>query len=244
MQLRQLQHLLRTPSLWPSLDRHALRALFDFGIFSWIQAVAGVVFGQVDRLMTGVALGATAIASYAFCAQLAQPIYGVAASGLHFLFPYVSARSAGGSIVNMRRTVVLAFGANLVMVAAAASALLVMGDRLLAVWGGASVARAGTKLLPLLVAGTAAQGMSVTGAYVLLALGRVRVVTFSSLAGGVAMLLLAPWLLSRYGAAGIAVARLGAAPFALLVYVPLAALLFRGPVIRPSRTPAVICEEL
>jgi O-antigen/teichoic acid export membrane protein len=244
MQLFQLKHLLQARSLWPSFDRETTQALFGFGIFSWIQAVAGVIFGQVDRLITGVALGAAAVASYAFCAQLAQPIYGIAASGLHFLFPYISARSGGDSIATLRRTIVVAFGANLVMVIAGATALLVVGNRLLTVWGGRAVAQSGTSLLPMLVAATAAQGLSVSGSYVLLALGRVRVVTFLNLAGGIAMLLIAPWLLPRYGAAGMAVARLFAGPFALLVYLPLGLMLVRASLENRRTSAAAICEEL
>ena len=87
----------------PSFDREAIRGLVSFGIFSWIQAVSGILFGQVDRLITGVYLGAAAAASYALCAQLAQPIYGIAASGLHFLFPHVSARITTDSVAPLRR---------------------------------------------------------------------------------------------------------------------------------------------
>jgi O-antigen/teichoic acid export membrane protein len=84
----------------------------------------------------------------------------------------------------------------------------------------------------------------VSGSYVLLALGRVRVVTFLNLAGGIAMLLIAPWLLPRYGAAGMAVARLFAGPFALLVYLPLGLMLVRASLENRRTSAAAICEEL
>src|SRR5271168_228797 len=86
LQLLYLRNLLSTDSLTPAFDRESVRALFGFGAFSWLQAVAGVVFSQVDRMMLGVSLGAGVVASYALSAQMAQPIFGFAASGLHFLF--------------------------------------------------------------------------------------------------------------------------------------------------------------
>ena len=244
LQLLQLSRLLGSSALWPAFDRGALRALFGFGIFSWIQAVAGVVFAQADRLITGIYLGAATVASYALCAQLAQPLYGVAAAGLHFLFPYVSARATPDSLGGVRRAILLAFGANALLIAFGAGVLLVFGSHLLATWVGPSVALAGAPVLPLLIWSTAAQGLSITGSYTLLALGRVRLVTFLNLLGGAAMLLAAPFLLPRFGAAGMAMARLPYGPFTLLVYIPLASMLFnRARANLASNPGAAVCEE-
>ena len=244
IQLLQLKRLLGTKSFWPSFDREAMRGLVSFGIFSWIQAVSGILFGQVDRLITGVYLGAAAAASYALCAQLAQPIYGIAASGLHFLFPHVSARITTDSVAPLRRIVLLAFAANLLLVAACAAILLSLGTRLLALWGGAAIGAAAGSVLPLLVWTTAAQSLSVTGSYTMLALGRVRMVTLLNLVGGAAMLLAARWLLPKYGMQGMAMARLFCGPVPLFVYIPLAAMLLRKTHI-PSGAGAVVavCEE-
>lgn len=245
LQFLQLAQLLHTVSLWPAFDRDTTRTLLGFGIFSWIQAVSGILYGQADRLLTGVSLGAAAVASYALCAQLAQPIYGIVASGLHFLFPYVSARSASHALPSLRRPVSLSFAANFVMVVVGAVALLLLGAPVLVRWGGPAIADAGKPILPLLIVAAAAQALAVTGSYTMLALGRVRIVTFLNLAGGAGLLLLAPWLLPRYGTEGVALARLCCAPFPLLVYIPLCLLLFR-----PARTPshatsiAAVCEDL
>jgi O-antigen/teichoic acid export membrane protein len=228
LQLFQLSRLLGSGVLAPSFDRDALTALLGFGIFTWVQAVAGVAFAQADRLITGIYLGAATVASYALCAQLAQPIYGVAAAGLHFLFPYISARTTPDSLPRVRRTILVAFGANLLVVATGACVLLLFGGRLLSAWVGSSVAQAGASVLPTLVWSTAAQGLSITGTYTLLALGRVRWVTFLNLAGGAAMLLAAPLLVPRFGAQGMAMARLIYGPCTLLVYIPLTLLLFGG----------------
>jgi O-antigen/teichoic acid export membrane protein len=243
VQLLQLGRLLGPNSLRPSFDRDATRMLLGFGIFTWTQAVSGVVFAQADRLLTGIYFGAAAVAAYALCAQIAQPIYGIAASGLHFLFPYVSSRAKAGSLFEVRHSILLTFGANLLIVAFASGILLLWGGRLLAAWVGPSIAQAGAPVLPLLVWSTAAQGLSITGAYTLLALGHVRWVTFLSLAGGVAMLIAAPFLMRIHGIQGMAIARLFYGPCTSLVYVPLAALLFGTSNPRPNNVAPAVCEE-
>ncbi len=93
-QLIRLQQYLGAASLWPSFDRHATSVLFGFGAFSWLLAVSSVIFTQADRLLLGVSLGASTVTAYALCVQMAQPIYGIASSGLHFLFPYLAGRNA------------------------------------------------------------------------------------------------------------------------------------------------------
>ena len=244
MQLIQLKRLLGADSLWPSFDVEATHALFGFGIFSWIQAASGILFGQVDRLITGIYLGASVVASYAMCAQMVQPIYGIAASGLHFLVPYISARSAGGSLTPVRRDLVVTLAANLLTVAVGTLILLAFGTRLLTLWGGPAIGRAGSSVLPILIWTTAAQALSVTGSYTMLALGRVRLVTLLNLAGGAGMLLATRWLLPKYGMQGMAMARLFYGPFTLLVYIPFAAMLFRNArVSSPTSTVVAVCEE-
>lgn len=222
-QLVRLRQFLGSVSLWPAFDPETTRALFGFGVFSWLQAVAGVVFGQIDRLFLGISLGAVAVASYALCVQLAQPIFGLTAAALHFLFPYLSGRASKVSQAELKRTVLLAFACNFLLVAAGAGLLLLFGERLLRAWGGASIAQSAAPVLPLVVLGSALLGLSVTGNYAMLALGRVRTVAWLSLLGGAAMLLMMPALLHRAGTQGMAASRLCYGVFSLLAYVPLLA---------------------
>ena len=64
-------------------------------------------------------------------------------------------------------------------------------------------------------------GLNVTATYALLALGRVRIVTWFNLAGGGAMLLMMLCLAPRLGIQGIAIARLAYGLIALAMYYPL-----------------------
>ncbi len=225
MQLARLRILLGAGSLTPRFDRVSSRALFHFGIFSWLQALAGVIVGQADRVIAGVALGATTVASYALCVQIAQPLYGLTASGLHFLFPHLAARQVTSSPGILRRMVGSAFAANLLLVAAGTAILLVMGQRIVRTLAGDAVAAAAAPVLPLIVWGTALLATSVTAYYALLAFGRVRTVTFASLAGGCAMLLPLHWLMQSQGAHGIALARFAYGATAMFLYIPLLLLL-------------------
>jgi O-antigen/teichoic acid export membrane protein len=243
VQFLRLRALLGGTSLRPAFDRAALRALFGFGIFSWLQAIAGVVFGQVDRLLLGVSLGAVTVASYALCVQLAQPVFGLTASCLHFLFPYLSGRVGSISAAELNRKVRKAFACNLLLVSLGTALLLTLGVRVLRAWAGEAIAQAAAPVFPLIVIGSALLGLSVTGTYALLALGRVRTVAWFSIGGGASMLLLMWWLLPRSGVHGLALARLCYGSFSLLLYLPLLRNLFAFRLI-PATTAseAGLCE--
>jgi len=239
-QLLRLRQFLGYTSLWPAFDRDATRALFGFGVFTWIQAVAGVIFSQVDRLVLGVSLGAVTVASYALCVQLSQPVFGLTAAALHFLFPYLSGRVGTLSAEDLKRTLQKAFVCNLLLVSLGTVLLLVFGDSILHVWAGGAIAQAAAPIFPTIVAGSALLGLGVTGTYAMLALGRVRIVAGLSLASGAAMLLLMSWLLYRNGVEGLAMARLCYGSFSLLLYLPLLRRLHAG--INIAQPNSALCQ--
>jgi O-antigen/teichoic acid export membrane protein len=244
-QLIRLKNYLGASSLRPSFDRQATSALFSVGAFSWLLAVSSVVFTQADRLLLGVSLGATTVTAYALCVQMAQPVYGIAASGLHFLFPYLSARSATSKPSAIRKAVLAAFAVNLLIVTAGTAILLLYGPVALYAWVGRPVAQSAVSILTPIVCGFALLGLSVTGYYSLLALGHFPMVTALNLSGGSIMLLLMVWLLQLQGVHGIAMARLSYGLIALLMYVPLARVLggARAPSLSSSGIQPV-CEDV
>jgi len=225
VQLIALKRLLQADTLAPSFDPEATKAMFRFGVFSWLLAVSGVLFTQADKLIAGASLGAAAIVAYTLCAQMAQPIYGLTSSTLHFLFPHLAGQRVSASAAVLRRTVLVAMAANLSLVLLGTSALLLFGGSVLEAWGGDAIARSGAPLLPLVAWSSALLGLNVTGTYVMLALGRVQTVTWLNLVAGSAMLLLFWYLLPRYGMSGIASARLAYGFTTLLIYVPVVLLL-------------------
>jgi O-antigen/teichoic acid export membrane protein len=244
LQFANLRQLLPAISLAPVWDRDAMKALLGFGAFSWLQAVSTVVFSQADRIFLGVSLGAVAVASYALCTQLAQPIWGFAASGLHFIFPHLAERSAVQSSSGTRKAVLIAFACNLLFVTVAAATLMLFGERILRSWAGADMARSSVAIFPIIIWSSALLGLNVTATYALLAFGRVRTITWLNLTAGAAMLMLMFWLVPRLGTYGLALARLCYGSITLLLYLPLVRQLSRAPatyVSVPAGKP--VCEE-
>jgi len=244
IQILQLRRLLGTRRLTPSLSAETTRGLLGFGVFTWLQAVAGLLFGQVDRLVAGVALGTSAVTAYTFCVQLTQPIYGITAAGLHFLFPLLASDSTRGSKRALRGPILGSLAANFAFAGLALAILLLYGTFILRLWAGPSVAQAASGVLPAAIWGSALSALSVTGSYSLLALGRPRTVAILNIFGGLAMTATLALLVPRCGLAGIAYSRLLPGFVAMLVYIPLA----NQPMWRigqPDSTNRIsICEEV
>ncbi len=220
-QYRQLRQLIQVTSFWPRFHTAETRILVSQGFFVWLQTLGGVVFGQFDRILLGVSLGALAVTPYSLCVQFAHPIYGLTVSGLNFLFPYLSTRAITTSRAVMRGAVIKAFSCNLILVACGTAILLAVGRRLIGVWAGPTVERSAAGILAPIVLGSALMGLSITGTYTLQALGQFRTVAFISLAGKAAMVLLMLELLHHHGIEGLALSRLGYGSIALLIYLPL-----------------------
>jgi O-antigen/teichoic acid export membrane protein len=86
--------------------------------------------------------------------------------------------------------------------------------------------------------------LNVTGTYALFAFGRIRIVTWINLAAGATMLLLMVWLLPRFGAYGMALARFCYGAITLLVYLPLARMLRKEQkAFLPIPAGKPVCEE-
>jgi O-antigen/teichoic acid export membrane protein len=127
-------------SFKPEFDRATLVELGSFGGFTWLQAVSGVLFSQADRLLLGTVLGASSVSYYGICMQMAQPIHGLTAAGLHFLFPHLALRFASGKLAALRRPVYAAMAINAVLATVFAAGLMLIGPKLLRLWMGGSFA--------------------------------------------------------------------------------------------------------
>lgn len=221
LQFRRLRTLTGPVSLWPTFEFREAKVLMELGVFVWLQSLGSVVFGQFDRILLGVSLGALAVAPYALCVQFAQPVFGLTASGLHFLFPYLSGRAGALPNAALKRTLFKAVLVNAVLVASGAGLLILSGDRLIRLWAGPAVANSAKGIFIPIVLGSALMGLSVTGTYAMQALGRFRTVAVISLGGKAAMLLLMIYLLHHMGLRGLAAARVCYGLIALIVYLPL-----------------------
>ena len=221
----------------PSWHQKTVSEIAAFGSFSWLQAISGVAFSHADRFVVGFFMGAPAVAYYGLCVQAAQPIHGLTASGLHFLFPHLSTRLPVAPLSEIRRKVAIAFKSNVVLVGALSLPLIVFGSRILSVWIRPVFAQQPPLMFPTIVCSYALLGMNVTAHYALLAVGHVRVVTYFNLLAGIAMLFVMALLIPSHGLQGAAVARLVYGPITCLAYFHLYKIIWRA---RATQSPLAI----
>lgn len=215
-------------SLVPLWHRKTISNIASFGTFSWLQALASMAFSQADRFFVGFFMGAPALAYYGLCVQAAQPIHGLIASGMHFLFPHLSARYIVTPISEIRRKVILAIKVNAMLVSVLSLPLIVFGKSILTMWLGSAFAQQPSLLFATIALGFALLGMNVTAHYALLAVGQVRVVTYLNLFAGMVMLLLMLLLIPGHGLQGAAWARLVYGPVTCLAYLQIYRVIWRA----------------
>jgi len=208
--------------LLPSFARQPFKQVLSFGVFSWLQGISAIAFTQADRLAVGVIVGATAVAQYGLCAQAAQSIHGTIAAGFHWLFPHLSRRLETDPPRRIGSAAIAAGSLNVLLAALAAAACALFSRRILSLWMGPEFAQQAAPLFATMSVAYGLFAMNVTAHYVLLALGRVRLVTALNLAAAVSVMALMIPLATTFGSLGAACARLIAGPITCLLYLPLA----------------------
>ncbi len=244
MQFRQLRTFFGSASLMPALYRDEIRPLLASGVFVWMQAIGGVIFGYLDRILLGLALGAQTVTPYVLCIQFAQPVFGITASGLHFLFPHLAARVDSLSAHALRRVIAKAVALNLLTVASITGGLLLFGQRFLRVWAGPALANKTHGVFEPIVLGAALTGLSITGVYTLQAMGQFRSVAIILLSCRTAMSLLMFVLLRHEGLRGLVTVRVLYGASTLLIYLPLLPRLRLFAAREPSVAPDPITARL
>jgi O-antigen/teichoic acid export membrane protein len=205
--------------LLPHFGREVLSELAGFGIFTWLQGLSAVAFTHADRLLVGAMLGTSTLAIYTICVQAAQPIHGLIAAALNFLFPHISSRHEAGERASSRQLFRLAMPLNALMAASLSVPLIFFSRRLLTLWMGVAFARAGHSLLSLLAVSFGLLALTVVPHYTLLALGRVRFVSTLNVATGLVLLLLMSVILPGTGMIGAGVCRVLYGGFLSILYV-------------------------
>jgi O-antigen/teichoic acid export membrane protein len=203
----------------PSWDQKVVSTVVAFGSFSWVQAISGVVLNQADRFFIGFIMGAPAVAYYSLCVQAAQPIHGLISSGMHFIFPHLSARYSIIPISRIRHKVASALKINILLVVLFSLPLIIFGKSFLALWMGKAFSQQSELIFQIIVCSFALLGMNVTAHYTLLAVGQVKNVTYLNLLAGAIMLLCMANLVPKYGLSGAAFARLLFGPITCLTYI-------------------------
>jgi O-antigen/teichoic acid export membrane protein len=201
----------------PTFERAALDEVFRFGCFSWLQALAAVVFSYADRFLVAALLGAAPVAIYVLCVQVAQPIHGLAAAAFNFVFPHISSRHGAGETAGPRRVFRLSLLTSLLLSLVLALPLILFAEPLLNRWMGKQVAHEGHLVLALLAIAYALMAFNVVPHYALLAFGRVRLISGLNLGSGILLTLLMAFLVPTFGLAGAALGRIA---YSLLLAIP------------------------
>ena len=208
--------LIPSLSLKPTWDRYALKEIFSFGLYSWLQGIGGMLLHQADRLLIASLMGTSALTYYVVCLQLAQQIHVVLSRATSFLFPMSSAIKETGDLVRLRR--IYFEGLNLTTVAAVAVGLplFIFSHNILSLWMGSAFADEAANLLRILIFVLTLLATSIVPYYYLNGTGFVRLNTLFVIISGtvvtIAALFLIPWL----GVLGAAWPRLANTPTSII----------------------------
>lgn len=210
LRLLALRALLPGQRLFGLSSREQVLLLLRYGGWMWLSAVAGVAYTSGDRIIVGRVLGAAAAGRYNIYVQLTQIIHFVPSSLFAFSLPAFSRLNAReGTKFEVSR----AYKTYLFIVCAIALALTVI---LLTLWPfllrsviGNQASSGGPDAATQLLAGNfLLLAVSVIPYYLLLALGRSRMVSITTSSSMLVTLVLMTVLIPRFGLQGAAAARL------------------------------------
>ena len=201
----------------PTFEKEALTEVFSFGCFSWLQALAAVVFSYADRFLIAAMLGTAPLAIYVLCVQVTQPIHGLAAAAFNFVFPHISSRHEAGEIHGPYRVFRMASLISLAVSIALALPLILFGKPFLVLWMGKQVANEGHLVLALLAVAYAFMALNVVPHYALLAFGRARLIAGLNIGSGIILTILIATLVPAFGLVG---AVLGRIAYSMVLAVP------------------------
>src|SRR6266567_323178 len=203
-----LRRLLPGLVLWPSFDRAVLREVFGFGLYTWLQNIAGTVFAQADVLLVGTFLGPAAVTAYSICQRLGMQIHGVLSAGSSFLFPMSSIAAEHGHVEKMRA--IYSRATRLIVLAAVAMGLplYLLSGSILKAWMGAEFANENTNILRVLALGYALLATSIVPYNLLNGAGQVKINTALSWFSLALIVLATAVSAPAFGLVGVAYAKM------------------------------------
>jgi O-antigen/teichoic acid export membrane protein len=228
---------------WPSWKAREMSEVISFGATSWLLGISGMAFNQLDRLLVGFFLGPAELGYYSVCAQATQPIHGIVASGLHFLFPNVSARVVTDGPSAIGQSVKRALLWNIVLTVVLSIPLTFFSRPFLTLWMGSAFAAHASLLLALLSLAAGLLALNVTLHYSLLAMGCIRYVALLNLLAGAAMLTVMALLIPRLGIVGAGVGRVVYGPVTWLMYFRLNDVVHRSRSAPPQSSSAALTAD-
>lgn len=213
------KRLLGLSNLRPTLV--GARSILHFAKWGWLQGIGGMLFGVADRILVGSLLGASSLTYYSIASQLAMQVHAVSAAGLSVIFPKVSRKLEGGGHFSLWRVTKLTMAGNLLLSTFVALMLLLLGPMLLHFWVGAASAAPTAQILPWLVIAYWILALNIVPYYILLGMGRMRLVGLTILSCGLAAVTAMYFAITSEGLIGTPVGRSVYALLSLALIVPL-----------------------
>ncbi len=207
------------------LDRLLWRKISSFGVYSWLQSLAAVMFGQADKLIIGAWMGAAAAGRYSICAQLAGVVHLTTAAAFGFLFPQFSRRHEAGEAHKLERMFRWAMATNWAVTAALTLPLVLGGREILTLWLGREFADQSYVLLAVLAVGYGWLSINVVPYVALLGLGKIRFACAANIAAGCVSIVASVLLLPHFGLVGAGLGRIAYGAVVTLCYFEAARIL-------------------
>lgn len=193
--------------MWrPRVSREAFRKVLSFGAFRTLDMAAMLVLMQMDRVMVGSYLGASAVAYYAIPQNLAQQVSHMATSLTEPLFPRLSEMLAKGDRETVREMFRRSTRLLVWLVATGIACGVVLADLLFRWWLGAAFAQHAAPILRWLLLGWGLYGISLVSIFALNAFGLPQINAGLHLVQALALLGGAVILIPVFGGIGAAYA--------------------------------------
>jgi O-antigen/teichoic acid export membrane protein len=216
-----LRQLLPNRKLFRLPGRAQISALFKYGGWMWLIALAGVLYNSADRIILGRRMGPAVAGQYNIYVQLTQLVHFVPSSLFAFSLPGFTRLAAQGreGADQIARSYRAYLGIISLMALVMAVALLANWPMMLRIFAGGAIQDLRWHLIVLLTLNFLVLACNVAPYYLLLALGQSRTVSVVTTCGMLVAVLLMTVLIPRLGLVGAALARLayGAAALVFLV---------------------------
>lgn len=196
------------------------RPLLKLAKWGWAQGAGGMFFGIADRLIVAAMLGPNSLAQYAVATQLTQQIHAISAAGTSVLLPQLSRRSKTESLSGIARAVSKLYALMTCAIVLTAVLFAVFGRDILQLWLRQPVSTEAVELFRYLTVAFAVLALNVVPHFVLLAVGRARLVATSNIAAGAISCVLMLWLTPLAGTDGVGYAKIAYGLIMTAILVP------------------------
>ena len=204
----------------PRIDKTYFSSLLGFGVWMWLQNLAGILVNVVDKIVIGKMFGPASVGRYNILLMIAQLVHFVPANLLSFVMPMISKRNSLGELMSRKtfsKIVLLVF---LISAGMSTAIWILDASGLLQKIFSLQAGEDGYILFALTLC-YFIMAMHVPAFFLLLGIGKSRRVSMTTIFSSIVGLASLPFLLQQFDMLGAAYARYFYAFAALSLYVNL-----------------------